>query len=651
LFVDSSGNVGVGVLPSYPLSVAGSIQSTTGTFIGDANSEIVLGPSWGTATLNIKAGATTGADFSTTTGFTTFVGGFSAGGDTVGYVGSTSNTDFYFKTNNIERMRLDSSGRLGLGTSAPTGRLDVAWGGYQSNGFALTLGANIGDSTARTDGVVKFGAISVPHYTNSEEQLGLIYGYSDSTRNEVVLGGGVTAQNAATSVIFYTGATNTTTTGTERMRLDSSGRLGLGTSSPSYNLDCSGNARFTTNVDITNANANSYIYFGRTGTNAQAWSIGNVDTSLNIFNQTSFFTALSIDNTGRVGIGTTEPSSLLHCSTSGTTVTASFSETSKSTLKIWHPAASECGLLADGSNQSLVFGTNSSEKARIDSSGRLLVGTSTAFDSANVGTSWLVGIEKPSGFSALSIKTNEASANGAYLNLGKSRGTAANSKTIVNDNDELGGIYFEGADGASMRVGARVAAFVDGTPGANDLPTRLVFSTCPDNSASPTEAMRLESNGHMRVSGTIYRDGSCGLRFSSGDLIPQSGTGTNSDNAVNLGNGTNRWAVVYAGTGTINTSDSNLKQDIQDLEQSELNVASAIKGLIKKFRFTDAVAAKGNDARIHVGVIAQEVEQAFATEGLDPRRYGMFCEDTLEDGSKRLGIRYDELLAFVIAAL
>ena len=61
--------------------------------------------------------------------------------------------------------------------------------------------------------------------------------------------------------------------------------------------------------------------------------------------------------------------------------------------------------------------------------------------------------------------------------------------------------------------------------------------------------------------------------------------------------------------------------------------------------------AKGDDARIHVGVIAQEVEQAFVEGGLDPRRYALFCEDTLEDGSKRLGIRYDELLAFIVAAL
>jgi hypothetical protein len=123
------------------------------------------------------------------------------------------------------------------------------------------------------------------------------------------------------------------------------------------------------------------------------------------------------------------------------------------------------------------------------------------------------------------------------------------------------------------------------------------------------------------------------------------------DNVRPLGSASFRWSELFAGTATINTSDETLKQDVEALSQAELLVATSIKSLIKKFRFKDAVAEKGANARIHVGVIAQEVEQAFLVEGLEPRHYGLFCEDTLEDGSKRLGIRYEELLAFVIAAL
>lgn len=123
------------------------------------------------------------------------------------------------------------------------------------------------------------------------------------------------------------------------------------------------------------------------------------------------------------------------------------------------------------------------------------------------------------------------------------------------------------------------------------------------------------------------------------------------DNNKTLGNGSFRFSTVYAGTGTINTSDATMKQDIDTLSVQEMAVAVALKGLIKKYRFKDAVLEKGNDARIHVGVMAQDVEAAFLAQGLDPNRYAVFCRDTLEDGSERLGVRYDELFAFVVASL
>ena len=74
------------------------------------------------------------------------------------------------------------------------------------------------------------------------------------------------------------------------------------------------------------------------------------------------------------------------------------------------------------------------------------------------------------------------------------------------------------------------------------------------------------------------------------------------------------------------------------------------------FKFKSAVAAKGDNARIHFGVIAQSVETAFKNEGLDPEKYALFCKDTWTDETTgkevtRLGIRYNELLAFVISVL
>jgi hypothetical protein len=158
-------------------------------------------------------------------------------------------------------------------------------------------------------------------------------------------------------------------------------------------------------------------------------------------------------------------------------------------------------------------------------------------------------------------------------------------------------------------------------------------------------------NGLKSNAGTcaIVNSSNKGVFFNSDPLSPTF-CPTN-DNAYSCGYSIFRWTVVYATTGTINTSDRNEKQDIEELSLAELAVARRIKSLIKKFRFKDAVQKKGNDARIHVGAIAQEVQDAFTAEGLNANHYGLFCSDTSEEGKTTLGLRYEELLAFVIAAM
>jgi hypothetical protein len=132
-----------------------------------------------------------------------------------------------------------------------------------------------------------------------------------------------------------------------------------------------------------------------------------------------------------------------------------------------------------------------------------------------------------------------------------------------------------------------------------------------------------------------------------------------------------RWSVLYATTSTINTSDENEKQQIRDINETEKRVAIKLKGAMKAFKFNDAVQQKKDDARIHFGIIAQEVKRIFESEGLDPYKYALFCSDTWyeKDGSQaddngrlytkddegvteltRLGIRYEELLCFIISS-
>ena len=141
-----------------------------------------------------------------------------------------------------------------------------------------------------------------------------------------------------------------------------------------------------------------------------------------------------------------------------------------------------------------------------------------------------------------------------------------------------------------------------------------------------------------------------------------------SDNALRLGAPDARWSVVHAASGTISTSDGREKQDIEALNAAELRVAANLKSLVRKFRFKDAVQAKGDAARIHVGVIAQDVIAAFQAEGLDATRYGIVCYDEWEElpeerdeagnvvqeyrpAGNRYGVRYEELLAFIIGAM
>lgn len=188
-------------------------------------------------------------------------------------------------------------------------------------------------------------------------------------------------------------------------------------------------------------------------------------------------------------------------------------------------------------------------------------------------------------------------------------------------------------------------------------------------------------------SGTFFAGPGCGLlattQFSSHIVQPCDEIGDYKDNAVDLGSSSTRFDDVYATNGTIQTSDRNLKQDIEELSDAERRVAVAAKGLLRKFRWVDSVAEKGDNARIHFGIIAQDLDAAFTAEGLDAGKYAMFISTTWweadvtqtdEDGVTktkkevyneqahipegvtatevtRRGVRYPELLAFIIASL
>ena len=213
---------------------------------------------------------------------------------------------------------------------------------------------------------------------------------------------------------------------------------------------------------------------------------------------------LYVDATNnRVGIGTTGPSQLLHL-VGGSTTNPSIllAETGGSSLQIIS-GASDSFIGTNGSTP-LRFGTGFTERARIDTSGRLLVGTST---SRTVDSTQSV-LQIESGFSPYASARIASFFNNIYgplIQLSHSRSDTVGSNTIVQNGDSVGGVAFYGADGTNYIPAALIRAQIDGTPGANDMPGRLVFSTCSDGSASPSERWRIDSSGSLvGVAGSAF---------------------------------------------------------------------------------------------------------------------------------------------------
>jgi hypothetical protein len=125
------------------------------------------------------------------------------------------------------------------------------------------------------------------------------------------------------------------------------------------------------------------------------------------------------------------------------------------------------------------------------------------------------------------------------------------------------------------------------------------------------------------------RSGLSGVAIASGgQFIATNSSGVGSDNTRDVGAASIRWDDVYATNGTIQTSDQNEKQQIASLTDAEMTAAKAISKLFKTFKWNDSVAEKGDAARTHSGVIAQDVEQAMTDAGLNAGDYAFFISST-----------------------
>ena len=202
----------------------------------------------------------------------------------------------------------------------------------------------------------------------------------------------------------------------------------------------------------------------------------------------------SIQTDGGVGIakalfvGTTANIAGVATFSAGTAALPAITTTGDTNTGIWFPAA-----------DTIAFTEGGAESMRIDSSGRLLVGTTASQTLSTAGVIGNLQIETANGSANATMVRNTANTTGPIFAFGKSRGAALGSRTVVVSGDILGEIRFDGADGTNMLDAASITAQVDGTPGTNDMPGRLVFNTTADGASSPTERMRITSAGLVGI--------------------------------------------------------------------------------------------------------------------------------------------------------
>jgi hypothetical protein len=244
---------------------------------------------------------------------------------------------------------------------------------------------------------------------------------------------------------------------------------------------------------------------------------------------------------------------------------------------------------------------------------------------------------------------NSANTGSPTLSLCKTRGTSNGSNTAAQNGDDLGFIAFQGADGTDFVAGAYIYAQVDGTPGANDMPGRLVFSTTADGASSPTERMRISADGSVLVGATSPYTTGVTLRRDATSQFTTTITGTTS--AFVVSTGTYDPAFVVRGNGgianysgnNVNLSDRNYKKDIVPAP----GTWDCLKEWeIVNFRYKD----QPDNADLNMGVIAQQVAES-CPEVITVFQEAKEATETEPAQEERLGVKDQQMMWMAIKAL
>ena len=475
LFVDATGNVGVGIgTPTASLHVDSNVNPTIR--IEDQGEYLDLGYNDNSSTLSIGVinadnGNTSVADTELRIG----VDGASR------YVIKADGSHTFYQTNgSTESLKITSDGKLGLGTSSPD--------------TLLHLSSDANTTMRLTDTA---GSYSDIIYNESASVSQLILD-ADPAGSSSATGG--------TSILLKTD-------GATAMTIDSSQRVGIGTTSPGQILEVVNNdnpAILLNNSSTDNSSSRTARFalnIGNTlaaGIRAQTTSGSDAsDASLGFSaGGDATFSQMRILADGNVGIGTTNPSVNLHIFGTGSPAlriqdgdgTTQYVNINHNNGLTSFDVKDEAG---DGEFRFRGAATLN-EYLRIDSSGRLLVGTTSASTGA-LGS----GIEEL--YSTASSETthlllhHNSNSGTQFANLEFLKTHGGNA--VLSENT-LGRLRWSGFDGSSSITAGLIECEVDGTPDANDMPGRLVFSTTADGASSPTERMRIDSAGQVLIAGS-----------------------------------------------------------------------------------------------------------------------------------------------------
>jgi len=201
---------------------------------------------------------------------------------------------------------------------------------------------------------------------------------------------------------------------------------------------------------------------------------------------------INIQSTGSVLTGVTTVAA-------GSTSAPSISPSGDSNTGVFFPSA-----------DTIAFAEGGTESARFDSSGRLLIGTASAYTDViggaggYTGSLWIATADSTGTGPFISAWTSSSSLDqmGTSIVLSRSKGNVVGTHGALASGNAIGSISFNGSDGSKFVSGAVIRAEIDGGVSTNDLPGRLVFATTADGAAVPTERMRIDNAGNMMVGKT-----------------------------------------------------------------------------------------------------------------------------------------------------